>query len=364
MLMRITYILDIFGGGGKERRCLQLIQGLNNRGYYDIQVIIIDNKVSYPELYDTTAKIEIIDRKNNGFCQIKTAQVLHRLLKDFKPDIVQAWGLMSAGLVLLVNPFVKFRFLASYVADCDTPHGLKGIVNHICNRVCIKIISNSKAGLLAYKTPASKSVLIYNGYNEARFNNVVDKESKKGQLAINTKYVVAMVASFWQNKDWQCYIDAAKKIIESRQDITFLAVGNGPQWEHYNRQVKDNEREYIKMIGRRDDIDEIYQICDLTVLTSTHGEGISNSIMESMAWGVPVIATNKGGTPEIIEDDMNGKLINEQTSDEVSRMITSLIDAPIKLAQMGKNAAETIQREFLLQRMTDNYIKLYKEICK
>ena len=362
--MRITYILDVFGGGGKERRCLQLIQGLNSNGINDIQVIIIDNKVAYSELYNTTAKIEIIDRKNKGMNQVQTAQILYRLLKNFKPDIVQAWGLMSAGLMLMVKPFCHFIPLASYVADCDQPKGLKNIINRISNHVCLKIISNSKAGLKAYKTPTSKSVLIYNGFNEARFKDIVDKDSKKKQLTIDTKYVVAMVAAFWKNKDWQCYIDAAKQILDNRQDITFLAVGTGPQWEYYNNQINADERKLIRMIGRRDDVDEIYQICDLTILTSTHGEGISNAIMESMAWGVPVIATNKGGTPEIIEDNVNGMLINKQNADVLSCMISSLIDAPDSLAQIRKNAADTIRRKFLLQRMTNAYIKLYNKICE
>ena len=362
--MRITYILDVFGGGGKERRCLQLIQGLNRSGIHDIQVIIVDDNVAYPELYDTTAKIEIIGRKDKGLSPVQTVRVLHGMLRNFNPDIVQAWGLMSAGFMLLTRPLCRFTPLASYVADCDQPKGIKRVINYLSNRVCLKLISNSKVGLKAYKTPASKSVLIYNGFNEARFNNVVDKDSKRAQLAIHTKYVVAMIATFWQNKDWQCYIDAAKKILVVRKDITFLAIGKGPQWEYFNGQIKKEERGWIKMMGRRDDVDEIYQICDLTVLTSSHGEGISNSIMESMAWGVPVIATNKGGTPEIIEDDMNGRLIDKQTPDAVADLITALIDNPARLAQMGKNAADTVKRNFLLQRMTDEYINLYKGICK
>lgn len=363
--MRITYILDAFGGGGKERRCLQLIQGLNRVGINDIQVIIVDKEIAYCELYDTTARIDIIDRKNRHLSIFQTANKLYVLLKEFSPDIVQAWGLMSAGLMLMVKPFSKFIPLASYVADCDKPTGVKNLINLTCNRVCLKCISNSKAGLKAYKTPASKSIVIYNGFNETRFhNNIVNKKSKKEGLAIKTQYVIAMVASFWKNKDWQCFIDTAKKTLETRHDITFLAVGTGPQWDYYNSQIKDEERELIRMMGRRDDIDEIYQICDLTILTSSHGEGISNSIMESMAWGVPVIATNRGGTPEIIEDNINGRLINEQTVDSVSIMITSLIDSPTELARMGKNAADTINRKFLLERMTDDYIKLYKDMYK
>ena len=360
--MRISYILDTFGGGGKERRCLQVIQGLNRQGYNDIQVVIINNDVAYKELYETTAQIRIIDRKNKGLSQIQTAKTLYALLKDFRPDIVQAWGLMSAGVVLLVKPFIKFKFLASYVADNYSPHGLHGVINKVCNWTCIKIISNSKAGLKAYKTPPTKAVLIYNGFNEDRFDNLIDEGAKKKELAIFTKYVVAMVASFWQTKDWQCYIDTAKLMIRQRKDITFLAVGQGPQWDYYNDLITDEERLYIKMLGRRDDIDEIFQTCDLSVLTSRHGEGVSNSIMESMAWGVPVIATNNGGTPEIIEDGVNGNLIYTQTPECVCALITELIDHPDVLKELGDNASQTVKNKFLLQRMTAEYIDLYKRI--
>ena len=360
--MRISYILDTFGGGGKERRCLQVIQGLNRQGYNDIQVVIINNNIAYKELYETTAKIEIIDRKNKGLNQIQTAKALYALLKEFRPDIVQAWSLMSAGVTLLVKPFMKFKFLASYVADNDTPHGVNGIINKICNQICERIISNSKAGLKAYRTPASKSVVIYNGFNESRYNNRIDKAEKKKELGISTRYVVAMVAAFWKNKDWQCYIDAAKKIVAKRQDITFLAVGAGPQWDYYNAQITDDERGYIQMLGRRDDVDEIFQTCDLSVLTSSHGEGVSNSIMESMAWGVPVIATNSGGTPEIIEDRVNGRLIDDQTPESVRALITELIDHPDVLANMSEKASQTVKEGFLLEKMTRAYLDLYQKL--
>lgn len=357
--MRISYILDTFRGGGKERRCLQVIQGLNKAGVTDVQVIIINDEVAYKELYDTSAKIEIIDRKNKGLNQIQTARVLRNLLKQFQPDVIQAWGLMSAGVVLLAKPFLKSRFIASYVADVITPKGVNKVINKVCNIVCDKIVSNSKAGLVAYGTPASKGVVIYNGFNESRFKNKIDKSTKKRDLNITTKYVVAMVATFWQTKDWQCYIDAAKMMIKQRQDITFLAVGKGPQWEYYNNQISDEERVFIKMLGRRDDVDELYQICNLTVLCSHYGEGVSNSIMESMAWGKPVIATNCGGTLELIHDNVNGKLIDIQTPERVADLITELIDNPVNLFNFGQAAAKTVQDGFLLDRMTKDYLGLY-----
>ncbi len=78
-----------------------------------------------------------------------------------------------------------------------------------------------------------------------------------------------------------------------------------------------------------------------------------------MAWGVPVIASAAGGTPEIIEDNVNGKLIDRQTPERVGTLITELIDQPTILAQMAEKASQTIQNGFLLQRMTKEYIQLY-----
>jgi glycosyltransferase involved in cell wall biosynthesis len=141
-----------------------------------------------------------------------------------------------------------------------------------------------------------------------------------------------------------------------------LAIGNGPQWDFYKNQIMDDESKYIKMIGSLDDVDEIFQVCDLSVLTSNHGEGVSNSIMESMAWRVPVIATNNGGTPEIIEDRVNGRLIDDQTSERVSSFITELIDHPDVLEKMSEKAFQTVKDNFSLQRMTVEYIELYQKI--
>ena len=81
-----------------------------------------------------------------------------------------------------------------------------------------------------------------------------------------------------------------------------------------------------------------------------------------MAWGVPVIATNNGGTPEIIEDRSNGRLIDVQSPENISVLITDLIGRPDLLKEMGEKALQTVKNKFLLQRMTTEYIDLYKRI--
>lgn len=359
--MKIAFVLDTFGGGGKERRCLQLIQGLNKQGYNDILVVIINDDVAYQELYNTTADVRMINRKNRGLSFLKTLKELRLLFKSFKPDIVQTWGGISSLIPIILKPIFGYNLIGAYVADADSPKRLS--LESIYPIFCDKIVGNSKIGLDVYRVPSKKAVLIYNGFNEKRLECNIGKNEKKQSLDISTQYVVAMIASFGKNKDWNCYLNAAKLIIKKRQDITFLAVGTGEMWDQINRSITESEREYIKMLGRRDDVDELLQICDLTVLTSNHGEGISNSILESMAFGVPVIATNKGGTPEIVNEGKNGLLLQENNPDELADKIINLINNREKLQAMSEKAAETIRTHFMLSVMTQRYIDLYKLVC-
>lgn len=358
--MRISFILDTFGGGGKERRCLQLIQGLNREGYRDIQVIIVNDTVRYPALFETQAEICILDRKTKNLNILQTRNELKNLFQVFKPEIVQSWGWISSFLSISLKPSFKYKLIGSFVADVFGTRALS--LKALYPFFCDKVVGNSQAGLYAYKVPRKKSVLIYNGFNEKRFDTQVDKKGKKDELEIMTPYVVAMIATFWKTKDWRCYLLSAKKIIEQRDDITFLAIGDGPDWEMCNSLIENGEKQRILMLGRRSDTDEILQICDITILVSSLGEGVSNSIVESMAFGVPVIATNSGGTPEIVKDGINGILLNNNDVTELVEKINYLINNTIIRKEMGENASKTIKESFSLRAMTQKYINLYKSL--
>ena len=90
--MKITHLVLSFPGGGKEKRLLQLIQGMNKKGYNDIQLIIIDNVIDYPEIFNTSARIDIINQSGYSRNPLKICLQIRRLIKDFNPNFVQVWG--------------------------------------------------------------------------------------------------------------------------------------------------------------------------------------------------------------------------------------------------------------------------------
>ena len=364
--MKISYILDTFRGGGKERRCLQLIQGLNKAGYKDIQVIIVNNDIEYKELYECACELIIMDRKNRKLGFFETRKELKKHINSFSPDVVQAWGMMSALFIMTAFPLMKFKFICSYIGSIINPifPSTLWFINNLCKIRSKVIIANTQAGIKAFGIPQKKAKVIYNGFNEKRFYNITDVEKKKEELRIDTKHVVTMVASFSSNKDYECYIKAAKILVSKRDDITFLAVGNGSLWEQMNSLLNEKEKKRIRLLGRRNDIDELFQICTLNVLCSNvkTKEGLSNSIMESMAFGIPALATEGGGTPEIIQDKQNGYIIKVQTPEKVAEDIANILGNENELKEVSIKARETIQEKFLLSRMTDDFIRLYKSL--
>ena len=366
-IMRVSFIIESFRRGGKERRCLQLIQGLNKAGFRDIQVIFVNNNIEYPEIYDTDADIKIIGRKDKGLSHIQTYKAIKKSICEFKPDIVQAWGELSMMYVSLIRLTYKFKYICSNVADCNrlSTFSTRNIICRFSYCLADSVVGNSKAGLRAYNAPKSKAKCIYNGFNESRFALAenADYKALKADLKIDTEYLVAMFARVDYYKDPDAFIALANRVLETRDDVTFLVVGKGLYYDKYKDINGPKNR--LRFIGFRSDVEPLMAMTNVSILFSNykfHQEGVSNSIMESMAFGTPVIATNGGGSPEIIEDGVNGFLVNENNIEDSSRILCRLLDDPSELKHISKNAKSTIQDRFLLSTMVANYLELYRKL--
>ena len=365
--MRITFIIESFQRGGKERRCLQLIQGLNKAGCRDIQLILVNNNIEYPEVYETSAKIEIIDRKGRKLSHLQTYKAIKKSICDFNPDIVQAWGELSMMYATMVRLTKRFTYICANVADCNkmAPLSFRNIVCRLSYCLADSVVGNSNAGLRAYKAPKKKATCVYNGFNENRFALAenIDYEALKAELGVDTKYLVAMFARVDYYKDPDAFVALAKKVLAERDDVTFLVVGKGLYYDRYKGVTGPKNR--LRFIGFRSDVEPLMAMTDVSILFSNykfHQEGVSNSIMESMAFGTPVIATDGGGSPEIIEHGVNGYLVKENNIEESSRILCTLLDNPAELKRVSENAKSTIQERFLLATMVENYLKLYRKL--
>jgi glycosyltransferase involved in cell wall biosynthesis len=223
------------------------------------------------------------------------------------------------------------------------------------------ILSNSQAGLDAYKIKTSKARYIHNGVSMKRFNQNFDIKKEREALGIKTKYIVVMVASFSDYKDYNLFINIAKDIRQIRDDITFIGIGDGCELKHIEQRVKDENINNVLLTGNLMNVESIVAASDIGLLC-TFSEGISNSIIEYMALCKPVIVTDLiGGSKEIVVEGETGYII-ERDSEKIISLINTLLNNEELRITMGLKGKERIVTEFSIEKMGKEFEKVYNEV--
>jgi glycosyltransferase involved in cell wall biosynthesis len=119
--------------------------------------------------------------------------------------------------------------------------------------------------------------------------------------------------------------------------------------------------EHFRLLGELSGVESLVNIMDICVL-STFTEGVSNSILEYMALGKPVVATAGGGTNEIVSDTVTGLLISPSDPEELALKLELLLNDTDLCARMGLAGKERIIEEFSIDAMVRKYINLYYKL--
>jgi len=272
---------------------------------------------------------------------------------------------MPAFVSLLAIIVLKIPLVNSQIADAPpniNKWSVRNIINKINFHFATIILANSYAGLKAYKAENKKSKVIYNGVYLDRFSNLPDKNEIRSKYQVFFNLTVTMVAAFYENKDYDLFIEIAKIINLKRNDVSFLAVGNGINLEKIKKRVFDGQIQNVIFTGKIDDVESLVNLADIGVLFSPNGEGISNAIIEYMALGKPVIANDAGGTKEIVKHGVNGYLITTETAKEIANLVDTYLMTKrkdkkwakpgksksmnfLQLKEWGKNLKRFIRRQ-------------------
>jgi glycosyltransferase involved in cell wall biosynthesis len=227
-------------------------------------------------------------------------------------------------------------------------------------------VANSHAGLKAYKTSPKNTVCIYNGIDLKRFDNLKPVKQLEQEILKKEKgdhFIVTMVAAFEPRKDYDTVIDAAVKLCSYNKKAIFLLIGEGSTKTRIMEKVPaEMLGTQIHFLGMRDDIESIHQLTDAGLLITAPCEGLSNSVIEYMAAGKPVIASEGGGTDELVKNGETGYLIENKNSEQVIQKIETLMQDPHLAAIMGDSGQKWVRDNLDVKKMTDSYIELYTQM--
>jgi glycosyltransferase involved in cell wall biosynthesis len=360
--MKILFFIDSMVSGGKERRLTELMRALSPRQDVEFELAVMSKDIHYKEIFDLGIKIHYVIRRTKK--DISVFYSFYNLCKDYRPDIIHCWDSMTAVYLVLICKLLHIKLVNGMVVSAPEQ---QNILNKSWLRARLtfpfsdKVVGNSKAGLLAYKTSKNKGVVIYNGFNFDRTKNLISKEAIRKKIDAGSNYLIGMVASFVDYKDFRTYYKAAKILLDKRKDITFLAIGADTDSAESRNIIGNQYIAHFRLLGKISGIESFVNAMDICVL-STFTEGISNSILEYMALGKPVVATSGGGTNEIVIDNETGFLIKPSDPNELVEKLEILLNDVDLRIKMGSAGKERVKNEFSIDQMATKCIETYKSL--
>lgn len=360
VLIHLVYRFDV---GGLETVLVNLINTLPEENFRHIIVSLTDYSVQM-EARIRTKNVEIIQLHKKSGNDFRIYFKLWKLFRQYRPQIVHSYNLAT-----LEYQFIAFlagiplRIHAEHgrdIYDLDGSNKKYQILRKIINPFVHYWIPVSKE--LEYwlkntvNIPKKKVQLIYNGIDLALY--------KSAPQSANEFFTIAAVGRTVPVKNQLTLIKAVELLLKNNPDIQhrlrLIIVGDGELFSMLKTYILKNQLENnIELLGSRDDVSAILQTVDLFVLPSL-AEGIALTLLEAMATGLPVIASNVGGNPELIESGKNGSLFPPENVQLLSESILNYIDNKAICLKHGVFAREKIEKHFSLQAMTTNYLNIYQ----
>ena len=281
-----------------------------------------------------------------------------------KAGILGRWAARLAGIRLIVHSVHGFSFNGY---QPSLVRAFYVFLERITARITTAFVTVSEAdreeGIAKGIFKRDDVTLIRSGIDIKRFCDLsCDRISLRGKLGVDRDApVIAMVACFKPQKAPLDFVRVAKVVLDERSDARFFLVGDGllrPQVETLIDQLKITDK--VLLLGWRRDIPEIMHSIDLLLLTSLW-EGLPRVLPQAMASGIPVVATSVNGSPEAVQNGLNGYLLPPGDVEGMARKILYLINNPGEARAMGQKGRELVE-EFDIWKMVKQQELLYANL--
>lgn len=366
----IAYLVNYFGNAGLENFVLSLINGLNQQIFEPHLYILIKSQELMLQKVRSGVKIQHFNKSSSSFTKI-----INRLNRQIKKDNIQLleshnWGtFVEAALLKVLNPGLRLIHVQQGLEYDLTRMAsarkrlFRKIFRHITTPFFDSVLGCS-ADTKAYlqKEWGAKDVkLIYNSIDTDQFAGVSNgKFPDKGEFNICTVGRVVPV------KNYMCLFKAINLLKNDIPEIRLFHYGyvfpdKDPAPKIFSF-IKENRLEkHIKLMGVTGSMHTILGSFDAFALTSL-SEGLSFSLIEAQASGLPAVVTNVGGNPEVVQDGVNGFLVPSDDEKAVAKALRMIYQDKELRKKMSHNAKRLMKEKFDLRNMINSYEKIYLDI--
>ena len=363
-VLKVLYLLNFAGKAGTERYVETLVRYLNGE---KIQAYFAYNQggllVERLEAMGVPTRQLTMRRRFDR----RAARELAALCREWDIDVVHCHYLREHYTALLAKGF------NTHIRVVYTNHFV--LANNAVTRLSNRWMDRRQDQMIAVCN-RGREQLIANGWSGDRIQvifNGVDPEAWAGTRADSTlraeldlpedRFVMLCASRFAHDKGHKYLIDSLKRLTQITQvPFTMVLAGDGPLLESAQAQVKAlGLEDVVRFIGFRRDIKNLYKGSDLYVNSSQH-EALSFLIIEAMAAGLPVIATDMGGNRDIVNDQTGcGLLVEYDNPESMAQAMKQLMENPGLLSHCRDNAQKAIRQTFEIHKLALDTYRVYEK---
>lgn len=359
----VVHVVHSLGVGGLENGVVNLV----NRNAPGLRHTIICMTTDGPLRQRLHPGVDVFSLNKRPGHDLPTLLRLVHLLRHIAPEVVHSrnWATFDAALAARLAG-VPTVVHGEHGRDSTDPLGQNSRRNRI-RKLCAPLVSRFVAVseqlhrwlVEDVRIAARKVVTIQNGVDTDRFAPA-DRAAARAALGLGmNQLVVGSVGRLDPVKDQVGLIHAFAQLLARWPRAVLVIAGDGPCRDELQALVTSLRLSgQVRLLGERHDIPVVLGALDVFVLPSI-AEGISNTVLEAMATGLPIVATRVGGNPELVNDGENGRLVPSKDPSALSAAVATYLEYPRLRASHGQNSRLRAVEHFSLKRMSDEYCSLY-----
>lgn len=359
--MRVGFVAGGLGNGGAEKQLTYMVQTLRSLGHSVAILSLTEGGTAKPRVSQNGVEVHCLDSRLGRLSRLRA---IRKFALSGHFDFVQSGHTW-------VNPYVALACLGTRsiaIGAVRNDGRLEVSQNPVLGRLALalprfKIVNSAAAAgqVKKYaKLPGSDTWVLPNVIDFRAFESSRTSIAREGTVSLLT------VANMTAAKRLDLLLAALQTVcLDDTIDYRLRLVGDGPEMPRLRQYVESdpNLASRVEFLGRRTDIAEIMADADIFVVTSDH-EGFPNTVLEAMAAGLPVVATDAGAIPDLVEDGSTGLLASRGDVVKIVRHIRTLGGDPTTRLTMGARAAEAVKRKYSLGSLGDDLTQIYGDIAE
>lgn len=363
--IKILYVTFNLGLGGQEKRLFELIKNID-KDIIDFILLSLSGN-SEREIYFNAYGLPF--HFCNGCNKFKKLKMIFQKCREFKPDIVHSFDIISNVYVGTLKKLLRLKIIGGFNASIIESKIIR-YGNRIFSNSFEKIVCNSYAGYNYLKDfckiSKEKLMVIHNGLDfEVMENPPFKVSSLKEILKREIKGpVIGLVGKLDKNKDPLTFVKAANIVHKRFPEVLFCIIGDGIYRDMLQDYLIKNEMlDYFYLIPKRIDAPWIIKDFDICVLSSKN-EGFPNVILEYMYWEKPCVVTNAGDSEKIVVNGKTGFLVNKGDYDNFAKSLITLLENPDLMIKMGKEGKKILIENYGIKKYVESFLSLYFSVLK